>query len=464
MATQRDRLRDRLGRVRGWLDELAALDPSGDGGPVPSEQELAALRRAEESLSVQFASLDADALTVRFEAAAPLRTVSSSDDGAPTTLDLTTGQVIEGRRTDGLRPRNRRAWVGSRSGAARPTRRNGGSTGSATGPASPTGSKSGRPRASPPWKAPRRDRERGELHARVDVQLAGETVAGLTERLAELDRRLADLGIGPEEPAPSAPPSATVLDALRKRRDESDRRRAAAQARCQGDDGPDPEVEGEDQLPDPLEAERLARAAGKRLEAAERRAKAAENTKVRTEADLNNARERSAEAEQELADEAHGEDPLNRLGEMDGEILCERMSLARLNAEIVGEETRAALQIVKQQLTQELQLARGSRDRTLAAHNDLSQRQIAAETDLRRPDSEVRRTARRDHARRGPRGPRRRPQRSCTTTATEPRRKSGSSRTHCPPTLPATPRNLSSASRRPRLAGRGGARINPDDC
>ncbi len=101
LSAHRDRLRARLRLVRGWLSELEALDPTGDGGPIPSDREIKELRRDDDLLASQSETLEADALTVRFAPSVALQ-AEFSGDGAPSeTHDLSPGQTIE-----------RRTWTG----------------------------------------------------------------------------------------------------------------------------------------------------------------------------------------------------------------------------------------------------------------------------------------------------------------------------------------------------------------
>ena len=97
LVAERAGLRELLGKLRAWSAALAALDPSGDGGPVPSADEWQSLHDEDQRLTLLERGLDADSLTFRLVAQVPLQARLSGDGLDPEVRDLAAGGAFEGR-------------------------------------------------------------------------------------------------------------------------------------------------------------------------------------------------------------------------------------------------------------------------------------------------------------------------------------------------------------------------------
>ncbi|MBV8318634.1 MAG: hypothetical protein JOZ53_27160, partial [Planctomycetaceae bacterium] len=370
LAAERETLRERLERLREWSDALAALDPSGDGGPVPSPEEWRALQDEDRSLATLAATVDADALTVRLAAEAPIKARLAADGQSPDLHELTAGRVIEGRGVgafsiviEGVG----RIDVGRGAGAPSDLMEQ---------------LRLGRAELAArlsEWRAAsvaelerrlRRAEQRRVLEERIAVQLGGQTLPDLESRLAELDGALRDLGFGMDDPVPPLP-SGPGLHVLGRRLDEARQKLAVARAACE--DGPaDGRPEGVEGLVDPAEAALLADSARQALTVAEERLKTAQIELARTEANLKNARGLREEAERLLAEVSGGLDPDQVLADLLARIRDNRSSLEALDAAPRGVETRGSVKVVQDRLDAERGRLQQERSRALEHWTALS--------------------------------------------------------------------------------------------
>ena len=360
LAAERETLRERLGRLREWSDALVALDPAGDGGPVPSPEEWRALQDEDRCLATLAATLDSDALTVRLAAEAPIKARIAADGQSSNLHELTAGQVVEGR------------GVGAFSIVIEGVGRI--DVGRGAGEPSDLMEQLRRGRAAlaarlSEWRAAsvadlerrlRRAERRRVLEERIAVQLGGLSLPDLESRLTELDGALRDLGLRTDDPVPPLP-SGPGLHVLGRRLDEARQKLAVARAACE-DGWADGRPEGVERLADPAEAAHLADSALLALKAAEERLKTAQIEPARTEANLKNARGLREEAERLLAEASGGLDPDQVLADLLARIQDNRSSLEALDAAPQGVETRGSVQVVQERLNAErgrLQRERG---------------------------------------------------------------------------------------------------------
>ncbi len=349
-------LRDRRDRARALSDRREALGTDGGDGPVPSPVELEALVAEDRRLEGLSGTLDADAITVRLVAEAPITARLTGDGGSSEAHELAPGRSAEGRGTTSFSIAIEgvgRIEVGRAAGVP-----------SARREQLLRGREevAGRLRA---WGASdvaglerrvRRAEERRGLREMGEALLGGQTMADLEASLAALDAELQSLGLDVDDPAPPAPPG-PGLAGLAARKHEAEIALAKARAACPPDVGGNAPDEGD---PEPAEARRLADLARVEVEVAERKAKAAALDLARAEADLANAADRREEAGRGLDEVAGGVDPDGLAADIRSEIDATRDELAALGVAHPGAETRGWVQFVEKQLDDAIGEARGT--------------------------------------------------------------------------------------------------------
>ena len=401
LVAERAGLCELLGKFRAWSAELAALDPSGDGGPVPSVKEWQSLRDEDQRLTLLERGLDADSLTFRLVAHAPLQARLSGDGLEPEFRDLDEGGAFEGRGVTSFTIEIEgvgRIEVGRSAGEP-----------SARMEALRQGRESLRARLAglrasgvAALEGRRcRDDQRLKLRERISAHLGSRTIADLEARHAELDVELETFDAGSDVPV-SPPPKGVSTQALRRRLDSARETLAVARAACEAEGvessleearavssskltpltrPSDPLSRGERGDGSPA-AGRLAAIALVAVEEAERHLKTTEFAVATARADLGNARDRREEAERQLAEEAGGDDPEGALALLQARIDELRSRLEPGDVPSLHVETRASVQGIQARLGAELDRLRKARDAAREACHSLDADHRLAEQGL----------------------------------------------------------------------------------
>jgi len=360
LVAERADLHELLGKVRAWSAALAALDPIGDGGPVPSAKEWQSLRTEDQRLASLEQGLHADSLTFRLVAQVPLQARFSGDGLDPEIRDLAAGGAFEGRgvasfsiEIEGVG----RIEVGRSAGqpstrmeALRQGRESLSAQFAALGASDVDALETRR----------RRDDERRMLQERISSHLGNRAIAELEARHVELDVELRLFDAGSDVPV-SPSPKASSTHALRRRLDATRETLAVARAACEAD-GVVSNPEEADPITDLAEAGRMAALALIAVEEVESCRKAAELAVVSARSDLENARGRRAEADRLLAEEAGGDDPDGALALVQSRIDELRSWLEPGDVPCLDVETRASVQGIQARLGAELDRLRKARD------------------------------------------------------------------------------------------------------
>ncbi|MEJ7640058.1 MAG: AAA family ATPase, partial [Singulisphaera sp.] len=286
LVAERAGLRELLGKVRAWSAALAVLDPSGDGGPVPSTTEWQSLQDENQKLTRLEQGLDADSLTFRLVARVPLQARLSGDGLDPEIRDLSAGGAFEGRGVTSFSIEIEgvgRIEVGRSAGEP-----------SARMEALRHGRESlsarlvglGASDVAELDVRRRRDDERLGLRERICSHLGSRTIAELEARHVELDVELESFDAGSDVPV-SPPPKGPRTQALRRRLDSARETLAVARAALESD-GVESPLDEADPTTDLTEAGRQAELALDAMEEAEGRLKAAELAGASARGDLGN--------------------------------------------------------------------------------------------------------------------------------------------------------------------------------
>ena len=294
LARERGRLGESLELLRGWQDALAALEPSVDGGPVPTDADLIAIRQLDRVLDRLGGELAGDALTLRFLASGPVSARVSSDGRPESVVSLQPGELFEGEGVAAL-------WIAIEGVGRIEVGRTS---------ADLAGRIEERERARADLAARllilgaadlesleerrRRKDDRRRLREQIEGRLSGLSMGALEDRAAEIDRLLAGRELDSVAGAD--------LSALKARRDATALALASAQARCDGDSEYPPGEDG----PSWEEATPLLEAARRKLDLAVKAERAAETAFVRAGESLNAAEAGEREARSQHDSESGG--------------------------------------------------------------------------------------------------------------------------------------------------------------
>ncbi len=336
-AVRRKALRDIIENVRRLEAKKDAIAPPD--GPVPSRDELEAIRRDEAEIRVLEAEIATDSLTVQFDAEGPISVLVAIDGGdevqravepggpcierGAARLLLTipgVGRIAIGRTANEPAERLLRKDEAARALADRFER----------------------------WNAPssaaliaRKDREesRAALALEIRASLGDGTLAEIEAEAAEIDSWFASEGIRPPDPGPGS--SRIERAALKKAADEALRDRDLAVSRCEGDpeEGPAATIPRD-------EADRIAAEALRAEKRAEALRDEAERAWVRAEAEAESASKARLDAQIEL-DHLSGGDPHEHSARLRSELEGFRAELVALGFEMASADRNAAVRIRK---------------------------------------------------------------------------------------------------------------------
>ena len=360
LVAEREGLRDLLEKLRAWSTALAALDPSGDGGPVPSAGDWQSLRDEDQRLGLLERGLAADSLTFRLVASVPLQARLSGEGLDPEVRDLAAGGAFEGQGVGSFSIEIEgvgRLEVGRAAGepsARMEALREGRASFSARLAAL------GASKVDELEARRRREDERRGLEERISSHLGSRTLAELEARHAELDVELETFDAGSDVPA-SPRPQGEGPQALRRRMDLARETLAVARAACEAD-GLVASLEEDVSPMDPAEAGRQAEHALVAMKEAEDELMEAKLAEAHAGAEIGFARDRREHAERRLAEEAGGDDPDGALALVQSRIDEVRSRLEPGEVPSLGVETRASVQGIQARLGAEL-------DRLRKAHH-----------------------------------------------------------------------------------------------